>query len=177
MITIREATQQDENGIRLVHLSAFAEDERELITTVACQLLAEETTPPTISLVVEAEGTILAHVALSPVTLVQDESFQGYILAPLAVLPEWQNRKIGSKLVEAAIERLRERSAEILFVYGDPQYYGRFGFDANCAVGYIAPYELTYPFGWQAVRLNDRASELPKGALSCVASLCKQSLW
>ena len=43
----------------------------------------------------------------------------------------------------------------VVFVYGDPKYYGKFGFSAEVASAYSPPYELQYPFGWQAVALNN----------------------
>ena len=48
---------------------------------------------------------------------------------------------------------------DILFVYGDPKYYSRFGFSADAAVRYIPPYRLQYPFGWQGIALKERNIE------------------
>jgi hypothetical protein len=53
---IRIATSLDQDNIHSVHWSAFAEGERELISKLAVNMLAEETTPQTISLVAETKG-------------------------------------------------------------------------------------------------------------------------
>ena len=66
---------------------------------------------------------------------------------------------------------------EILFVYGDPKYYGRFGFTTDAAIGYAPPYKLEHPFGWMAVSLNERSSDLSSGKVTCVAPLCDPELW
>ena len=65
----------------------------------------------------------------------------------------------------------------VLFVYGDPQYYGRFGFRTDAAKQYTAPYRLQYPFGWQAMALDDGCTTSSSGIIACVTSLCDPSLW
>jgi len=54
------------------------------VSSLVANLLSEEVT---ISLVAETEGIVVGHVAFSPVTIDNNESFQGYILAPLEVIP------------------------------------------------------------------------------------------
>jgi putative acetyltransferase len=83
----------------------------------------------TISLVAETDNTIVGHVAVSPVTL--SDAAQGWFgLGPIAVLPERQRLGVGSELMRAALRILRERGASGCVVLGEPQYYGRFGFQA-----------------------------------------------
>ena len=84
---IRRATQNDMDAVRQVHLQAFAEDEREQIAALAVDLLKEETLPETFSLVAEIDGAVVGHVGFSPVSFNNNELLEGYILAPLAVLP------------------------------------------------------------------------------------------
>jgi putative acetyltransferase len=66
---------------------------------------------------------------------------------------------------------------DLLFVYGDPKYYGRFGFNADTARNYTAPYNLQYPFGWQAIALNEFDLARAAVTISCIASLCDPKLW
>ncbi len=174
---IRIATNLDRDNTCEVYLRAFPEGERELVAKLAIDLLSEETTPRTISLVAENGGIIVGHVAFSPVKLVNNESLQGYILAPLGVKPEHQKRGIGSKLVEHGKRYLSKIGVNILFTYGDPEYYGRFGFSADAAGQYNPPYGLQYPFGWQAVILRAFDIEETPVNLSCVASLRNPELW
>lgn len=75
-----------------------------------------------LSLVAEAAGTLLGHVALSPL---RGDLPGAVALAPLAVAPRAQRRGIGSALVRAALDRAGEATVVVL---GDPGYYGRFGF-------------------------------------------------
>ena len=177
MSRIRVATILDRENIREVHLRAFSEDERQVVSTLAVNLLSEETSPEAFSLVAESDGVVVGHVAFSPVTVDNSEKWEGYILAPLGVKPEYQNRRFGSKLIESGMERLSEKGVNVLFVYGDPEYYGKFGFKADAASRYLPPYELQYPFGWQAIALNEVGFEESTVKISCVASLCDPELW
>jgi len=171
------ATSFDRNNVRGVHLYAFPEGEREIVSKLATNLLSEETTPQTISLVAETEGAIVGHVAFSPATIDSNENIQGYIMAPLGVTPGYQKRRIGSKLIERGMQQLSNMGVNILFVYGDPKYYSRLGFSADAAARYTPPYRLQYPFGWQAVALNECSIEEAPIKVACVASLCDPELW
>ncbi len=158
-------------------MCAFAEGERGIVSKLAMDLLSEQTPPQAISLVAETDGAVVGHIAFSPVTIGSNKSFQGYILAPLGVKPDYQKRGIGSKLIEYGMQQLSVMGVNVVFVYGDPKYYGRFGFSADEALQYTAPYPLQYPFGWQVIVLNACKIEKPPVAITCVASLCDPKLW
>ena len=174
---IRLATSLDRDDIYNVHWSAFAEGEREIVSKLAVNLLSEESTPQTISLVAETEGIIVGHVALSPVAFDNNEGIQGYIFAPLGVKPGHQKCRIGSKLIDSGMQQLSSMGVAILFVYGDPKYYSKFGFCVDTAERYIPPYKLQYPFGWQGLALNACSTGTSSIKIACVSSLCDQALW
>lgn len=177
MVNIREATIADREAIRHVHLSAFSEEERLIVAALAVNLLCQETNPGTLSLVGEIDDTVVGHVAFSPVSSENITEWKGYILAPLGVKPNFQKRRIGSALIENGIAQLSARGANVVFVYGDPKYYGKFGFRADTASRYLLPYELQYPFGWQAIVLDDKVAVGASLNISCVAALCDPELW
>jgi len=174
---IRAATSLDRDEIRDVHLRAFPEGENQLVATLADNLLSEETWPETIVLVAEIDGTVVGHIAFSPVTADSNKNWLGYILAPLGVRPEYQKGGIGSKLIESGKELLSINNANVLFVYGDPEYYGRFGFRTEVAARFLPPYELSYPFGWQAIVLREGGSNEQAVKLLCVPSLRDPAFW
>lgn len=176
---IRVATGLDRDDVHRVNWDAFPESERELVSSLAVNLLSEKTTPATLSLVAEVDGAVVGHIAFSPVTIEHDDSWLGYILAPLAVQPKHQKRHIGSTLIESGIRQLSEMDIDIslIMVYGDPSYYGRFGFSADTANLYQPPYPLQYPFGWQAIALRPDPPLTSPLKIACVQSLCNPSLW
>ena len=177
MTTIRPATRADRHALRGLYRRAFSADEREPVTQVALDLLAEQATPRILSLIAEVDRVAVGHIAFSPIWIAGREEFRGYILAPLAVEPEHQQRGIGSGLVAAGLRQLSDEGVIRVFVYGDPAYYGRFGFRAEAARGYLPPYPLHYPHGWQAVVLQEQALAKPSVPVGCVASLNHPQLW
>ncbi|MEL5278367.1 GNAT family N-acetyltransferase [Serratia bockelmannii] len=48
--------------------------------------------------------------------------------------PAYQSQGIGSRLIRRLLAELQERGAAGCVVLGDPNYYGRFGFQAQCAL-------------------------------------------
>ena len=174
---IRKATSADSDSIRGLHLQAFSGGEEQLVATLAVNLLSEETHPETISLVAEVDGSVVGHIAFSPVTVDVGKNAIGYILGPLGVRPDYQQQRIGSRLVESGLKQLPEQGAEFVLVYGDPAYYGKFGFKAEAAARFLPPYELQYPFGWQAIILNEADASKQPARISCVASLRDPALW
>jgi putative acetyltransferase len=108
-----------------------------------------------LSLVAEEGAHIVGHVLYSRLTL--DPAGKGASsLAPVAVAPERQKRGIGTRLIGEAHRLLAERGEKIVFVLGDPAYYGRFGFSAVAAKPFRTPYDGEY---MQALTL---ASDAPK---------------
>jgi putative acetyltransferase len=111
-----------------------------------------------VSLVAEAEGAIVGHVAVSPVTI-SDGAPGWFGLGPISVLPAWQGRGVGSALMRAALEALREMGAAGCVVVGEPAFYGRFGFRAEA--GLVLP-EVPAEY-FQAVEFGPN---LPQGIVS-----------
>ncbi len=100
----------------------------------------------TLSLVAEAGGAVIGHLAASDAS-VGDQGGWG-LIGPLAVLPAWHRRGIGSALMAQALDRLRDTHRGAALV-GDPGYYRRFGFRAfpGLSVAGCPPeYVLALPF-------------------------------
>ena len=101
----------------------------------------------TVSLVAEADGAIVGHVAFSPVSI-SDGSKDWYGLGPVAVSPALQGQGIGGALIRTGLEVLRDQSAAGCTVLGDPRYYGRFAFSHDPALTY--PFPISQAFQRQA---------------------------
>tara|TARA_R110002126_G_scaffold291732_1_gene456141 strand:+ start:474 stop:1007 length:534 start_codon:yes stop_codon:yes gene_type:complete len=100
----------------------------------------------------------------------------GALLAPLAVLPEYQRQGVGSALVSQGLEQLSSMGTRQVFVLGDPNYYGRFGFQAeeNVAPPYPLPEE--WRGAWQSMVLGD-ARPLTPGQCRLPEAWMEPALW
>ena len=177
IMNIRIATNQDHDDIQAVHLCAFPEGEGDIVAKLATDLLSGKTSPRTISLVAETDGVAVGHAAFSPVVLDYNENCLGYILAPLGVKPDYQKCRTGSGLIEYGMQQLAVMGVNVVFVYGDPEYYSRFGFAAEAARQYTTPYKLQYPSAWQAIVLNECDIEKLPAGITCVGPLRDAKLW
>lgn len=105
-----------------------------------------------VSIVAEDNG-IVGHVLLSRMNVVADErALDALGLAPVAVVPDRQREGIGSALVEAAVREAKSAGTQMLFLLGEPGFYGRFGFTAVAAKPFDSPYAGPY---FQALPLVD----------------------
>ena len=75
-------------------------------------------------------------------------------LAPMAVLPDHQGRKVGSQLVRRGLAQLCERGERIVIVLGHKHYYPRFGFSSGKARYLASPFP---PEAFMALELSDGA--------------------
>jgi len=102
-----------------------------------------------VSLVAAADDDLIGHVAVSPVA-VSDGTSGWYGLGPISVSPPLQRTGVGSQLMHAALQALRERGAAGCLLVGDPAYYSRFGFGPATGLEYpgVPPeYFMAVSFG------------------------------
>ena len=100
-----------------------------------------------ISLVAEMDGKLAGQVTFTR-GFAADDSDGWYALGPVAVEPELQSQKIGSQLINAGLDMLRERDAAGCVLVGNPKYYSRFGFELFpelCPAGEPAEYFQILP--------------------------------
>ena len=81
----------------------------------------------TVSVVAEAHGHVVGHLAVSPVRIGNGVD-RWFGVGPISVHPARQGKGIGTQLMNAALEQLRAPSANGCVVLGKPRYYGGFGF-------------------------------------------------
>ena len=139
-LNIRPETAADVAAIEAVTAGAFVNAPHTSHTEQFIISALREAGQLSISLVAEADGTVIGHVAVSPVSI-SDGACGWFGLGPLSVLPEHQGRGVGSRLMHEALRILRERGAAGCVVLGEPAYYGRFGFlaDAGLVLADVPP--------------------------------------
>lgn len=114
-----------------------------------------------------AGGQVVGHVAVSPVTI-SDRTSGWHGLGPISVAPAYQGQGVGACLMRDALRALRERGASGCVVLGEPDYYGRFGFQAE--PGLVFPDVPTEYF--QAISLG---ATMPCGTVSYDESFSVQA--
>jgi len=96
-----------------------------------------------VSLVAVSEKEVVGHILFSPVTIpAPDRQVTGMGLAPMAVVPGYQRRGIGSDLVRAGMESLERGGCPFVLVLGHAEYYPRFGFVPGSRHGIRSEWEV-----------------------------------
>jgi putative acetyltransferase len=129
-IEIRNETAVDVAAIESVTISAFLHAPHTSHTEQFIVDALRKAGQLTVSLVANADGAVVGHVAISPVSI-SDGATGWYGLGPISVAPEYQRRGIGSRLMREALHVLREHGASGCVLLGEPGYYSRFGFRAD----------------------------------------------
>lgn len=125
MIEIRAEKTADIEAIYEVNKLAFGKAaEAELVNKL------READAIIISLVAVKDEKIVGHALFSPITIEDHDSqtAAGVALGPIAVHPDYQRQGVGSLLIQAGIQQLRDAGHNALIVLGHADYYPRFGF-------------------------------------------------
>jgi putative acetyltransferase len=135
---IRAETEDDHSVVRSVNEMAFGRsNEAELVEAL------RPVANPRISLVAIVDGQIVGHIFFSPVTVESYRAaFTALGLAPMAVLPEYQRRGVGSELIREGLKACERLGYDLVFVVGHPDYYPRFGFKPARQLGYDCEYPV-----------------------------------
>lgn len=142
---IRHEQPEDEWSIEQVVKEAFADldisdhDEHHLVARIR----KTDSFVPELSLVAVHNDKIVGHVLLSVISIRDGEaSLRSLALAPVSVLPEFQNKGIGGKLIREALQRATALGYRSAVVLGHPDYYPKFGFQRASRWGIKAPFEV-----------------------------------
>jgi len=143
---IRDETGHDASAVRRVVVAAF---DRAVEAGLVDAL--RQSGDAVISLVAEDGGEIIGHILFSKLHAPD----QCLALAPVSVTPSRQNQGIGSRLIREGLARAKRDGWQAVFLLGEPDYYGRFGFDAAMAdkfdTEYPKPYFLALEFALGAL--------------------------
>ena len=97
-----------------------------------------------ISMVAETENKVVGHILFTPVELSGNKNNLKIMgLAPMAVLSQYQNKGIGSELVQAGLERCKSLGCDAVVVLGHPDYYPKFGFVPSVKYGIKSEYDVS----------------------------------
>jgi len=156
-LLIRAEQPRDRRQVRTVNEAAFGRsDEADLIDRLRVEGVVLT------SLVAVSDGQVVGHILFSRTTV---ETAQGPVLAvslaPMAVLPGYQRRRVGSELVVRGLAELRDRGEGIVIVLGHKDYYPRFGFSTKAR-------DLSSPFPPEVFMALELADGALAGVRGCV---------
>lgn len=136
-VQIRSEIMGDSAAIAAVNDSAFGSTAESGVVAVL-----RRDTEPLVSLVIERGPDILGHILFSPVAVDGHDHLVVMGLGPMAVLPRYQRKGLGSLLVRAGLEECRKLGVGAVVVLGHPEYYPRFGFRPASCFGLGCEYDV-----------------------------------
>jgi putative acetyltransferase len=121
----------------------------------------------------------VGHILFSKAYISSNPDLNVSILAPLAVLPEYQRQGIGTKLVKKGIQILSKVGVDLVFVAGHPDYYPRHGFTPAGILGFEAPFPIPekYSNAWMVKELSSGIIKAVSGKVVCCEVLNKPEHW
>jgi len=123
MTEIRKEEPRDQASVRGVNMAAF-ESGPEAALVDELRVSCEDY----LAFVAVEDGIVVGHILFTPVT-VDGCEVVGMGLAPMAVLPPYQHKGIGSQLIRHGLAQLHHSGCPFVIVLGHPGYYPRFGFE------------------------------------------------
>lgn len=95
---------------------------------------------PELDYVLEEDGKIIANIVYAKGTLTLDSGLKTDILlfGPVSVLPEWQGKGYGAKIIDFTLEKAKQMGYPAVVITGNPAYYNRLGFES------ASKYEIYY---------------------------------
>ena len=135
-IKVRPEAMEDIPAIRRIEEAAF-----ERLAEANLVDLCRERGNAALSLVAVEADRIMGHILFTPVKLDPPHpGWNGLGIGPVAVLPEFQRRGIGSRLMTIGLEICRQHGYDFIVLIGDPAYYCHFGFIPGREFGLSSDY-------------------------------------
>ncbi|HEY4308382.1 MAG TPA: N-acetyltransferase [Pirellulales bacterium] len=149
-IEIRTELPGDVAEISAVIAAAFEREEEARLVEALRTLPSFD---PALSLVAVCNGAstgdgqgeqIVGHILFTDILIRREDGSadRALALAPVALLPEWQRRGIGSRLTAAGLAACRARGDRWVIVVGHADFYPRFGFQSARARGLEVPFPV-----------------------------------
>ena len=173
---IRQTTQVDLNDILSVERAAFKRDSEVNLTAA---LLADPSAEPCLSLMAIVDDQPVGHILFTKGTLTNRPDIALSFLAPLAVIPKFQQQGIGGSLIKRSLELLTKANVDLIVLLGHPTYYPKFGFKPAFQLGF----EPTYPIptevadAWMVQALKPNMIGRVSGRVICCDAMNKPEIW
>lgn len=161
-IHIRPENIADVKTVFEVEAAAFNREEEAILVD---RLRTSIAFIPGLSLVAERDNKIVGHILFTDLPVNSGEGLISGVLAmaPVAVLPAYQNQGIGGVLIRRGLEVATDMGYKAVVVLGHEHYYPKFGFRPAVKWNIKAPMEVPDN--------NFMALELIPGALDTISGV------
>ncbi|MFY8331201.1 GNAT family N-acetyltransferase [Vagococcus carniphilus] len=146
---IRIINENDYSAVEALTISSFSETEfgYQQEADLIKKIRKDPSYKAELELVDEIDGKIVGHGLLSECLIKnENDSWKGLALAPLSVLPSYQNKKIGTNLMLALEKRSLIADYPFIVILGHPTFYKRFGYLPASKWGIFPPFEVPEEF-------------------------------
>ncbi len=174
---IREASDSELNDVLRVENDAFGYDKE---ANLVKDLLGDSSAKPYFSFLAFSNDRAVGHILFTSAQLEgTQEDVSISLLAPLAVIPEFQKQGVGGKLIEHGLQHLTTFDVDLVFVLGHPEYYPQYGFKPAGIQGFEAPYPIPeeHANAWMVQELRPRVIGSVFGKVRCADMLNKPQHW
>lgn len=161
MVIIRTATNEDYKEIQNVVQQAFKNEEMSDHKEHQLVIKIKDSAAfvPELSLVALEGEQIIGHIMYSKITVNDNQkNHDSLALAPVSVLPEFQNSGIGSMLIRKSIVIAEQLGYTSIIVLGHDTYYPKFGFEEAAKYNIYPPFEVPSPYFMVKFLTEDKKS-------------------
>lgn len=160
--------------------TTFFESEGETEANLIAQLVHEiihDSQPEHRILVVGHDGPELVGCIIYTPLFPEDDKYKASLLSPVAIHPNFQKRGMGQKLIAFGNEYVKEQGVQVVCTYGDIRFYAKSGFEVTSTDKIPAPFPLSYPEGWLAVKLDATFPIPVLKTMNCIPAFEKPEIW
>lgn len=178
-MNLSKYNSSDSEKIKKLFTKVFSESEGQseglLIGKLVHDLMGSTDPKDFYGFTAKENGQIIGSIFFSRLILNSDVS--AFILSPVAIHTDYQGQGIGQKLINFGINYLKESGVDLVFTYGDPNFYKKVGFKTISEKIVKAPLKLKYPIGWLCQSLGSNEIEPIAGNSYCVDALNHPEYW
>jgi len=178
-IKIINTNDKHYKDIIAVEKSAFGHDKEAELTAA---LLKDNTGSPLLSLLAFHQNKAIGHILFTRCYIDEMTVDQTlfHILAPLAVIPEYQKQGIGGLLIQEGLKQLKAMGSKMVFLLGHIAYYPKHGFIPDAKeYGYTTIYPIPEEVkdAWMLQSLTAEKFPIKKGKVLCCNELNRPEHW
>ncbi|RCW29834.1 GNAT family N-acetyltransferase [Marinilabilia salmonicolor] len=177
-IKILQAKDADLKHILFVDKTVFGSNEKADLTA---RIIKDNAAQPVVTFLAFDDQTAVGYAIFANAEVDGwHQSDHVSILAPLAVIPEYKDSQVNKLLIEEGIKKLKQMGTEMVFTFGNPEYYKKFGFVPEAeSFGFAPPATLTNESRekWMVQALTLKGLSKNVGSVVCSESMNKPEFW